>query len=128
MAELLSGDLIRAVGDHLVGVHIGLGAGSGLPDHEREMPVQLAGDHLVGGLRNGPELFVRHFLWAEGVIGGGGGFFQDAEGPDDLRGHGLDPDADREILVAAFGLRAPQAVGGDLHLAHRVVFDAVFHI
>ena len=32
------------------------------------------------------------------------------------------------IVVAALGLCGPVAVGGYLDLAHRVVFDAVFHL
>ena len=39
-----------AVGDHLVGVHVRLRAAAGLPDAQREVVVELAGDHLVGGL------------------------------------------------------------------------------
>jgi NADPH:quinone reductase-like Zn-dependent oxidoreductase len=38
-----------AVGDDLVGVHVGLGAAAGLPHHQREVVVELAGDDLVGG-------------------------------------------------------------------------------
>jgi hypothetical protein len=48
-AEHLDG----AVGDHLVGVHVGLGARAGLPDDEREMIVELAVDHLLRGLDDG---------------------------------------------------------------------------
>ncbi len=41
-AELAAGDLDRPVGDHLVGVHVGLGAAAGLPDDQREVVVELA--------------------------------------------------------------------------------------
>ena len=36
-AELAAELFVGAVGDHLVDVHVGLGAGAGLPDHQREM-------------------------------------------------------------------------------------------
>ena len=40
-AELAAEQLDGAVADHLVDVHVGLGAGAGLPDVEREMLVEL---------------------------------------------------------------------------------------
>ncbi len=48
-AALAAEHLVGAVGDHLVEVHVGLGAGAGLPDHQREMIVELAVDHLLRG-------------------------------------------------------------------------------
>ena len=45
--------LDRAVRDHLVGVHVGLRAGAGLPHHQREMLVELAVDHFLGGRDDG---------------------------------------------------------------------------
>ena len=50
-AHLPPSELDRAVADDLVGVHVGLRPAAGLPDDEREMRVERAGDHLVGGLR-----------------------------------------------------------------------------
>ena len=42
-AELSAEQLDGAVGDDLVGVHVGLGAGPRLPDHQREVVIiQLA--------------------------------------------------------------------------------------
>ena len=46
-AELAAEQLVGAVGDHLVEVHVGLGAGAGLPDHQRKLVVELAVDHLA---------------------------------------------------------------------------------
>ena len=46
-----------AVGDHLVDVHVGLGAAAGLPDAQRELLVQFAGDDFIGGLGNELGLF-----------------------------------------------------------------------
>jgi hypothetical protein len=45
--------LDSAVGDDLVGVHIGRGAGAGLEDIDRELVVPSSCDHLVAGLCNG---------------------------------------------------------------------------
>ncbi len=41
-SHLAAGNFNGAVGDDLVGVHVGLGAGAGLPDHQREVVIQLA--------------------------------------------------------------------------------------
>ncbi len=48
--------LAGAIGDHLVGVHVGLGSTSRLPNDERELIGELAGDDLVGRLDNRPGL------------------------------------------------------------------------
>ena len=45
-AERSAEDLAGPVRDHLVEVHVGLGARPGLPDHEGEMIVQLAVNDL----------------------------------------------------------------------------------
>ncbi len=47
--ERAAGQLDGAVGDHLVGVHVGLGAAAGLPHHQREVVVEGAVRHLAGG-------------------------------------------------------------------------------
>ena len=52
-AELAAQHFVGPIGDHLVEVHVGLGAGPGLPDHQRKMPVELAVDHLARGADNG---------------------------------------------------------------------------
>ena len=56
-AEFAAEDFDGAVGDDLVGVHVGLGAGAGLPDDEGEMIVEFAGDDVVAGLGNKCGLF-----------------------------------------------------------------------
>jgi hypothetical protein len=45
-------ELVRAIRDHLVDVHVRLRAAAGLPDDEWEFVVELAADHLVGGLHD----------------------------------------------------------------------------
>jgi len=45
-------NLNGTVGDDLVGVHVGLGAGAGLPDDQREVVNQLERSNLLSGLLN----------------------------------------------------------------------------
>ena len=52
-AERAAEQLVGAVGDHLVDVHVGLGAGAGLPHDQRELIVELAVDDLLRGLDDG---------------------------------------------------------------------------
>ena len=51
LPSVAAGQLDGAVGDDLVDVHVRLRAAAGLPDAQREVVVELAGDDLVGGLR-----------------------------------------------------------------------------
>ena len=80
-ADLAAEHLDRAVGDHLVDVHVGLGARAGLPDDEREMIVELAVDHLVGG--GDDRIGQLGGQAAKIAIDFGGGALDDAEGADD---------------------------------------------
>ena len=118
-AELLVG----AVGDHLVDVHVGLGAGAGLPDDKRKMPVELAVDDLVRRLHD--RLGAPRVERAEREIGLGGGALDDGERGDQRARHALLADA--EILARALGLRAPIAVGRHLDRPEAVGFGAGFH-
>ena len=127
MQELFACKLIAAVGNDLVRVHVRLRAGAGLPDDQRKMLQKRAGNDLVGRLLDHSQLFRRHFLGLQLVVGLRRRFFQDAERMDDLLRHGLDADADGEILMAAFRLCAPVFVGGDFDLSHGVMLDPVFH-
>ena len=113
-AELAAEHLVGAVGDHLVDVHVGLGAGAGLPDHQREMIVELAVDHLLA--RPGRSRACASCVEiAERVIDLGGGALDDAERADQRQRHALGADA--EILPRALGLGAPVAVGRHLDRA-----------
>lgn len=49
------------------------------------------------------------------------------ESVNDLARHSFDTHTDTEVLGAALCLRRPVFVGGDLHLAHRIVFCSEFH-
>src|SRR5215472_14170129 len=106
----LAEDLVGAVGDHLVGVHVRLGAGTGLPDRERELGVELAVDDLLRG-RDDRRALLRIEL-AHRHVGLGAGALDDAERAHD-RQRLLLP-ADLEVLQRALGLRAPIVLGRDL--------------
>src|ERR1700677_3860261 len=84
-AHLTAGKLDRAVGNDLVGVHVGLGAAAGLPNTERKFSVEFAFDDLVGGADDELGLFGGHL--AEFVVGFGGGLFEDTDGADDRARH-----------------------------------------
>ena len=110
-------------GDDFVAVHVGLGAAAGLPDSQGEVPRQLPGqDGLAGPLDQGEAPVVQ---LAQPVVGGGAGFLQNGEGLDEVRGHFLLPDG--KVFQAPLGLGAPELVRWDGHLAHGVVFHAIFH-
>ena len=119
-AALAAEQLVGAAGDHLVGVHVGLGARAGLPDHERELVVELAVDHLLRGLAD--RLGELGIELAEPHVDPGRRELDDAERADQRRRHALA--ADLEVLQRALGLGAPVAVGLDLDRAERVGLDA----
>ena len=85
---------VGAVGDHLVEVHVGLRAGAGLPDHQREVIVELAVDHLARGTRDG--VGAAAVEQAEFAIGLRCCKLDDCEGADDRHRHPVLADA--EIL------------------------------
>ena len=113
-------DFDGAVGDDFVDVHVGLRAAARLPDAQRELVVQLAGDHFVGGLHD--QLGFLGGKFAEILIHQRAGFLQNAEGADQLRRHGVA--ADIEMQQRALGLGAPVDVGRDFDLSHAVGFHA----
>ncbi|MNY81819.1 hypothetical protein D3C86_2235890 [compost metagenome] len=49
LALLMAEQFERAVGDHLVGVHVGRGAGAALNHIDDELVVQLPGNQLLAG-------------------------------------------------------------------------------
>ncbi|MCY1306059.1 hypothetical protein D9M70_558930 [compost metagenome] len=110
----------RAVRNHLVGIHVRLGARTGLPDDEREMVVELAVDHFLRCLDDG--IGYGGIQTAERLVGAGGCLLDDAERPDD-RGRLLFP-TDLEIAERALGLGSPIAVACHFDGAERVCFRA----
>ena len=101
----------------LVDVHVGRRAGAGLEDVDRELVVVVAVRDLTRPPRDrSGAAGVEH---AELGVDVGGGGLEQRECVDDAGRHRLP--ADREVLDGPRRLRAPQGVGGHLHLAHRVV-------
>lgn len=117
-AARIAGQFVGAAGDHLVDVHVGLGAAAGLPDHQREVFVVAACEDLVGGLFNQPGDFRRQF--AEVVVDPRGGFLDQRQGVDHGERHALA--ADGEVLQRALGLGAPVGVVGHLDGAQAIGF------
>ncbi|MNC85110.1 hypothetical protein D3C83_06880 [compost metagenome] len=114
-AEQLGG----AVRQHLVDVHVGLGAGPGLPHHQREMVVEPAGERLVRRPDDGIALLPvertqRH-------VDGRGGFLDEHLRAHDLDRHGLA--GKMEVMEAPLRLRPPQPVGGHRDSPHRVTLN-----
>ncbi len=108
------------VGDDLIGVHVGLGAGTGLPDGEGKVRVPATlHDFLCGRcqrLRNG------WFQLAKLAVAACGAVFDDAERVYQGGRHGFA--ADGEMADGALGLRAPVAVRCHLNVAESVAFNA----
>jgi hypothetical protein len=119
-AELAAEQFAGAVGDHLVEIHVGLGAGAGLPDHQRKMIVELSVDHLARGADDGARPALVEQL--EIPVGFGGSELDDTERANDRHRHPVMADA--EVLPAAFGLRAPVAVGRNLDRTEAVGLGA----
>lgn len=119
VANYAAQDFSATVADDLVGVHVGLGAGTSLPDHKGEVIIKLAGDDLVSSLDNGVGL-----LGVQTVVKVrlGGGLLKDTERLDDGQGHSLALSANLEVLEGALGLRAPVFVSGHLDGAKGVTF------
>ncbi len=80
-AALAAEQFDGAIGDDLVGVHVGRGAGAGLENIQDEFAVPFAVDHLLGGLDDGVGQF--GFEAAQFLVGQGGVFFDQAERADE---------------------------------------------
>ena len=123
MQKLFARDFVAAVGNDLVGVHVGLRAAAGLPNDQREVVVQGTGNHLVAGAADHVQTAVVQL--AEFMVGNCRGLLQNAEGVGDFARHDLA--ADFEVLEAALRLRAPVAIRGHLHFTHGIPLNAIIH-
>ena len=126
VATGLSGQLKRAVGNHLVHVHVQAGARSAL----QHVNGKLVGKRAVLDLQTGllyvmgpcehracPNWVV--LLWAQARFDGGVG--------SDERSVGAVGDAgDREVAHGSLGVDAPVHIGGNLHCAYDVVLQPRF--
>ena len=101
------------VGDDLVGVHVGLRPGAGLPDVQREVLVEGAVGDLRGGTHDerpgvGIDAALAH-------VDLGAGQLEQAHGVHDLAGHALRARvADGEVVQRPLRLGTPVAVGAAL--------------
>ncbi len=119
-SKRLSEDFVGPVGDHFVDVHVGLGAGTGLPDRQREMIVEQALANLRRRrLDRLGECCVEH---AKPPIGADRGNLLQTEGVNEAGRKMLL--ADIEDAECTLGLRAPIAIGGYFDGAKGVVLDA----
>src|SRR5256885_124028 len=120
LTALAAEQLIGAVGQHLVAVHVVGSTGARLIGIDHELVAMLAPEHLIGGAHDGvSELAVEAF-----------GF------PVRERGRLLDPDhgideggrrpqpRDREVPACPLGLDPVEGGGGDRELPQRIAFDA----
>ena len=103
--------LVGAPGDHLVGIHVRLGAAAGLPDDQRELPVEIA-----------PCNFLRRLLDRFGQLGvepadpridPRRGLLDEPQRVDDFARHPL-AWSEREIADRPLGLGAPIRIAGDV--------------
>ena len=116
-AERLAQNLVGAVCDNLIGVHVGLCAGAGLPDDKGEMVGEFSGCDLTRGPEDCPAaLFIKD---TKVDIGERRCLFLQAKGFDDGWRHFFGPYG--EIPQTTLCLGAPVAVGGHGNPAHGIM-------
>ncbi len=114
---------IRASGDDLIDVHIGLRARARLPDDERELIVELARDDFRRGrFDRGGDLGFETVR----AVHPRGGLLHERERIDDAHRHAF-LRAEGKILDRALGLGAPIGGGRNFDGAERIAFGAGFH-
>jgi hypothetical protein len=123
-APLAGQDLVGARGDHLIGIHIGLCAGPGLPDNERKLIVMRAGSDFPRGLLD--DLGQFGIEPAQPGIHTRRRLLHETQRMHDLDRHDL-AWAEREIVDGALRLRAPVAVAGNVDRPEAVGFGAGGH-
>ena len=112
-------NLVRAAGDHFVGVHVRLGARTRLPHHQRELIGQRSAHNFACGSDNRfAQLGIKH---AQRHVGFGRRQLLQAKRADQRRWHAFA--ANREVDDAALRLRAPVHIGWHRHFAQRIGFD-----
>ncbi len=127
-AATLPGQFVGPPGDHLVDVHVALGAAAGLPDHQWELRVVVACQHFVRRLFDQPGQVGRQVAVA--IVDPCGGLLDQRQGVHHLDRHALLTDG--EVDQRALRLRPPvgllrnfdrsQAVSfGTAHAAHSFV-------
>ena len=108
---------------HLVEVHVGLGAGAGLPHHQGKLGVVQAAQDFVGSGHDG--LGLAGGEQPQGVVDPGAGGLDAGQGMDDL--HGLALPRDVEVMQGALGLGPPEPVRRDGYLPQAVPLHPDIH-
>ena len=116
-AKLATQNLDCAIRDNFVAVHVGLSAGAGLPNHEGEVVVELAGNHLVGGLN---DCIGDALLKAKVQVGLCCTLFEETKSSNNGKGHALALATNLEVLERALCLSAPITVSRDLKWSESV--------
>ena len=124
LAQAAAHDLVGAVGNDLVGVHVGRGAGAALDGVHDELVMQLAGHDFLGSLDNGVADLLVH--QAGGMVGDGAGLLQtgqhvDLHGMHHVAGDGVIQLAAQRLHAVVSGSRDFQSadgVGFETEIAH----------
>ncbi len=114
------GDLRTAVGNHLIGIHVGRSAGSGLININREMVIELSPVDFLCGLLNESSLFRRDM--AEFPVDPGSGPLDQSEGVDDAGLHRFP--GDRKIQDGSLGGGPIEGFDRNWHFAHGIALKA----
>ena len=115
-------NLQRTVGNHLVGVHVRRRAGAALNHVHGEELVELARADFAAGLGNGFEELVGEQPHL--VVGHGGAQLHDGQPLDETGIVAQVELADGEVLQSAHGLHAVEHIFGDLHASEQVALGA----
>ena len=115
-------DLQRPVGDDLVGVHVGRGAGAALDHVDHELVVQLARLDLAAGFDDG--VGPRAVQQAQIVIGARRRLLDLGERADQFRVVRDGCAGDGEILDRTQGMDAVIGIGGNFAVAQQVMLGA----
>src|ERR1700690_3766766 len=86
-SQFAARQLDGAVSNNLVDVHVGLRAAAGLPDAQRELVVELAGDDFIGGLYD--QLGFVGGKLAQVLVHQSAGLLEDAESANQFRRHSV---------------------------------------
>ena len=118
VARGLAQQLKGPIGQDLVDVHVGRGAGTALEGIDDHRAIQRAGHHLTAGGLNGLEGLV--IPRVQFLVGTGGGQFDGTKGMDQSPVHGAS--RQWEVLHGARGMDTGQAVCRQLARAQEILF------
>ena len=114
------GNLRTAVGDHLVYVHVELGATARHPDVQWELVLVLPRQDLITDADD--QVLLRVAKPASPVVDQGGRLLDDRVGGDHLPRDEVVPDT--EMFQGPLGLRSPELLGRHIHRSETIMFNA----